>query len=203
MGPLFSEFARAQSPILGDPRVTVWLARTLRIPASAFVAPPNVGVARVAPADDGTYQPVEDGKVKAIILPAQCPVSYSDFDAYLAELADLGGDLVAFDATNPLRWWTRWGLADALNPEAIVEAGTLQRPLTLFSDPLCWMRAAGASGCLNWRAGAVVLDWRFADRLLGNVPAIVCDALPLAEKVENALSKLRRRPKVLVRREAA
>lgn len=199
----FSELAIAQAPVLKDPRVVLWLANTLQIRTSAFLQPPVLGVARISPAEDGTYMPGEDGAVRAVILPAQVPTSFDDFDTYMAELMDLGGDLVAFDALAPARWWVRWGVAEALNAEAIAEAAATEQPLTLFPDPLAWMRAAGASGRLDCRAGAVVLDWRIAHRILAGLRTIQCATLDLAERVDRALAGMRRRPRILVLQRAA
>lgn len=202
MSPLFSELALAQAPLFADPQVALWLTRTLGFSTSAFLCPPVIGVGRIQPDDGGTYAPAGEGAVRAVILPVQVPTSFSDTDRYLAELADLGGDLVAFDVTNPMRWWTRNGDAAVLNPEALHLAAEEGVPARVFASPLEWMQVAGASGVLDWRAGSVILDWSRAAGVLAGLTEVECGP-HVATSIHAALRPLPNPPRVTVWEAAA
>lgn len=200
--PQFSELSAAMVPVCDDPRVLAWLRQSLGINAGAFRYPPTVGVARIAPQADGTYRPDPAGEVRAVILPAQPPSDMDDLGRHIDQLFDLGGDLVAFDATNPARWWMRFGKAAVLNPEPLDRAAYERTPARLFASPLEWMRVAGAGGILDCTAGSVILDWNRAAAVLAGLDAIECGP-HLVDALNAVLRPLHKRPELIVWQEAA
>lgn len=75
-------------------------------------------------------------------------------------------------------------------------------PVRLFSSPLEWMRAAGASGVLDCTVGSVILDWRRAAELLAGLVAVECDP-HMVDSLGAALRPLPRAPEVSVWKAAA
>jgi hypothetical protein len=82
---------------------------------------------------------------------------------------------------------TRHRAARALGEDWIDLAALNRSRLALFSDPLRWLLAG--------RRGAVVLDWRQAPFLFGDVDWITCDSPALADRVHAATRRMPRPPR--------
>jgi hypothetical protein len=143
------------------------------------------GVAVIAPCDGGFYEIAEgsEGAFSAFILPA-LPLDDDGDD-------DLG-DLIAFNLSEPDRWWVRRGTVPILNPVAILRAEIMRERLLVVSSPLAWLRGAGS--------GAVILDWQANLRLhLGGLSrGVAADSEKLARAIERRLAEPRR-PTIYVR----
>jgi hypothetical protein len=124
-----------------------------------------------------TYEPMPGGK-RAFIVPA-VPLRDDVFD-------DDVGDLIAWFPDNPSRWWHRFGLVPFLNFEAVERAAWFREPLSLWSTPLSWLRAAGK--------GAVILDNAVHLPLwFGGITDIASEDIALARRIKRAMQQQERR----------
>ncbi len=179
---LFAEFAEAAART--EPRHFDWLIAR-GVPRQFLDSGPmRFGVSPVMTASDGTFQIIDHGP-RAIIMPA----------IPLYDGGDDVGDLVCWFPREPNRWWLRTGLVPVLNPLWIDRATIFKEPLSVWSSPLAWLRAAGA--------GVVVIDP--SERLtfwFGDVSELIADSAELARDVERRMKVPLRLPRVSVRREA-
>ncbi len=109
---------------------------------SAGLPPPAVdmcGTAKIRP-DGQNYVPDDDG-LEAVVVPI--------FDA--GEMIDL----VAFNLSNPARWWTRIDAHWALGADAL-DLLWLGAELKVCRDPLRWLQSGPAENAI------VILDWHAA-----------------------------------------
>lgn len=114
-------------------------------------------------ADAHHYQPMPNGK-SAVIVP------------YFVDGTLL--DLVAAGlATRSSR--TRRGVCTVLGGAWIDHARIVEEPVTIFPDPIEWLR--------NGRRGAVIVDWRSARYELADLPGIACSNSLIARRIDKAL----------------
>ena len=98
-------------------------------------------------------------------------------------------DLVAVDLDHPDRYWRRRGEALVLGGAYLEIAGQEGEPVSVFRNPMSWLKSGGA--------GVVVLDWDWArDLLLGY--ELIAEDLDLGDRLEAAL-----KPPISIRRAAA
>ena len=166
-----------------DARSTAWL-RARGVPMMALHQYPGpMGVSRIIPTGRW-YELAEGDGIPAYIMPVFVSGAFSDLL-----------DLIAWTPADPVRWWFRTGDAYALGMEWIDRAEIHDKPLRLFECPLDWLAAGGSGAC--------VLDWKFAALHLRRVPALQCDSLAFAERVQRTLSfPSPHIPRILVRQEA-
>lgn len=186
---MFSELSSAMAATRGNAESLAFLRFTLGIP-TRFLSPLGIACGRIHPHEGGSFDWSDDRTgTPAVIMPSQFPVTdiNDDLAGYLSELMD-PDDLIAVDARDPGRWWSRRGDALFLNETAIRYSQFVNTPLNLFSDPLAWMRAAGAGGVIDWKVGAVVVDWgRLQPYHLSGIPRAVCGSIALAERIQSIL----------------
>lgn len=139
--------------------------------------PAPFGVAHIV-ADARTFQFSNTGDPAVIV-----PVSddYDDIDLFAEGLVDL----VAFNPSDPSRFWVLHGTVPVLNTSAVEYARPclgIDYPLSVNSTPLAWLRRD--------RDGIVVLDWQCCLRLwLGGATRILCDTELLARRLSKALKE--------------
>ena len=145
------------------------------------------GIADIKPARDGLFEFTKDG-LTAVIIPAYDTIPGNldaNPEAHLEHLVDL----VAVDVDHPERFWRRRGKALVLGAAYLEIAGQEGEPVPVFSNPMSWLRSAGA--------GVVVLDWDWARYLLlGH--ELIAETLVLGERLETAL-----KPSISIGRAAA
>ena len=172
---LYSEFTAATA--LAEPRHFRWLVNRGVPPDFLWRGAMRLGVQDIAPSNDGTYQPIDEGQ-RAIIMPTiplLAPWEWEEGD----DLEDVG-DLTAFRPDDPSRWWCRCGSVPILNPAAILGAELYDEPLRIHSTPLDWMRAAGD--------GVVILDpLAHLGLHLGSVRQLICDTVELGREIDRRL----------------
>jgi hypothetical protein len=175
MPDLWQEFTAATAAT--EPRHFDWLKRQGVDHRFLFHAPMRFGVTEIAPSNDGTYQPIDDGQ-RAIIMPAVpllAPWEWEDGD----DIEDLG-DLIAWRPEEPGRWWWRTGLLPIMNHGAILGAEIYREPLKVWSSPLAWMQASG-EGCVILDPQANLRFW------LGAVGEILADSPELGREIDRRL----------------
>ena len=174
----------------GDAGEAFAILRDLGADVSALVGDPiygAIGLSKIRPSAEGLYDPTEGPGRAAILLGVRDPDD--------GEIIDI----VAFDPERPSKFWRRTGAAPFLGWECVDRAGHYGEPLTLFPDPLAWLRG----GC----AGAVWLDTdRSLSFWLATVPTIHATTPALGRAIDRRLKDEWRMhgPRVLVpMREAA
>lgn len=173
MSPLFRELLAAHR-LARQPD----LAAALDACGLRQVGAPIWGVAFVA-VDRAHYAPAPGGKT-AIIVPAFA-------DGVLVDLVATGLQ------TRECR--TRAGIATVLGAEWIDHARDSETALTLFPDPLEWLRCG--------RRGAVVVDWRAARFTLADLPGgIACTSESVAQRVDRAMRHPVQVPQLFIREAA-
>ena len=145
------------------------------------------GLANIEPTRDGHFEFAEDGR-PAIIVPSYDTIP-GNLDANPERHVEHLVDLVAVDVDHPDRFWRRRGEALVLGNAFLEIAGEEGEPVTVFRNPLSWLRSGGA--------GVVVLDWDWAPDLLLGLDLIAED-LELGERLSAAL-----RPDIWVKDAAA
>ncbi len=157
------------------------LFREIGIPGSALVALRwPTALWPIQPLSDGRlYEPATDRGREAIIIPYVEP----------------GGvviDLVAFRADQPSRWWQRTGTATALGEQAVEQADWPEEPLSVYPDPLAWLRAE----C----RGAVILEPAAAGWVLAGLKTVITRGpdLKIALDVERWLRQPTKLPEIRV-----
>jgi len=140
---------------------------TLGVPLNAIarlgVKQPQFGLAAIEEHRDGTYSPVDDGKI-AIIVPVMMPDAFEVFGIKCESMEIV--DLVAFRSEAPTRWCWRTGEGWALGAWLLHH----DAPIRLVAHPLQWLAAAGEALC--------ILDWNLTPRRwreLRNGPPITAD----------------------------
>ncbi len=137
------------------------------------------GTALIQP-DGELYQP-DDAGPEALVVPV--------FDS--GETIDL----LAFNLSNPDRWWLRLGVAAYLGGDALGDA-VMDEPVRAFKTPLSWLRASAPAD------GLVVIDWDTAPQDLA-YRNIVAEDLAHGEDLVRRLTVPALRPCVRVPKERA
>lgn len=156
---LFKELATAAEAANND-RAREWLARRGIQPNRLYHhGCAMVGVARIEVVAEppsqlrsGLFAPCEFGK-PAILVPVTeiaAPITMPDGGGL--DLLDTITDLVAWFPSSPDRCYLRTGAADLLNPESVLRAWHLDKPLPVHRNPLEWVQGGFA--------GTVIVDWR-------------------------------------------
>ena len=165
-----------------------FLINKLGIPNDVlYGGPSHVGVSRIEPDADGLYQPNPDGE-EAVLVPSG--IRRSEGIGW-NEISNL----VAFNPSDPGRYWRRIGGEVFLNPEAVRRAEHFNEPLCVTSTPLAWLQGFGE--------GCVILDWCAHIPLhLGGVGVIACDSKTIAGQIKAAFEGQQRCPEIRLFREA-
>jgi hypothetical protein len=135
---------------------------------------PQFGRAAILAEPSGYYQPAESG------------TSRPTLDSAILAVADRYGaicDLVAWQPSDPYRWWVRTGSMPVLGEAEIDRAGCLDAPLLLLGTPHDWLLNHGKGG--YWPA-ATVLDWSADPRTFFNGVRIMADGEAVARQLEAA-----------------
>ena len=134
------------------------------------------GIDNILSICDGRFEFADNGR-PAVIIPAyDCIPGMLDANAgrHVEELRDL----VAVDPDRSDKFWRRRGEAVILGNAFLEIAGEISEPITVFKNPLTWLRSGGA--------GIVVLDWNYArDLLLDH--ELIAEDVELGERLEAAL----------------
>ena len=134
------------------------------------------GLANIKLTRDGRFEFAEDGQ-PAIIIPCYDGLPFI-LDANAERHVEHIVDLVAVDLDHPDRHWRRRGEAVILGAAYLDLAAEAAAPLSVFSNPLAWLRAGGD--------GIVMLDWAWApDLLLGF--DLIAEDVELGNQLEKAL----------------
>ena len=142
----------------------------------------HYGAARIEPRDDGTYEPTTTADAPSALILGVRPTDGPIFD------------LVAFSPSQPLKWWTRLGIATLLGEEIRDRTAFFGDPLVIHPTPLDWLRADADGGC--------ILDWRCDLRLLlGGCERIIVYDDATAERLSEAFRANLRLPEIRVSRE--
>ncbi len=135
------------------------------------------GVGSIRPLQDGSFEFAGNGRSVAVLpvydseTPAWAPLEHR-FEGLL--------DLLAFDPTQPDRWWLRHGqalLLGSIYVGLVLEAGCA---LPVYSNPMSWLRANAE--------GVVILDWNAAPALLLDAGEFLAENLELGNRLEVALA---------------
>jgi len=141
------------------------------------------GIASIKPARYGGFEFAE-GAVSSIIIPCYDTIP-GNLDANLERHVEHLVDLVAVDVDHSDRFWRRRGEALVLGSAFLEIAGQEGEAITVFRNPMSWLRSGGA--------GVVVLDWDWAcDLLLGF--DLIAEDVELGNRLEGAL-----RPEIWIR----
>ena len=136
------------------------------------------GIANIKPIDNDRFEIVEDG-LTALVIPAYDTIPGlvgARAERHVEELRDLVA--VDLDLDHPDRFWRRRGEAVVLGNAFLEIAGQEGEPITVFKNPISWLKAAGA--------GIVGLNWDHArDLLLDHV--LIAEGLDLGDLIEDAL----------------
>lgn len=145
---LAEEFERAKARL--RPSHERWF-RDQGVPLGALERAGGCGVARVHFNPAGGWEPMDDGGVPAILLPAYTPDSEG--------MAPILYDLVAFRPSLPKEPSRRRQDAVFLGEGELELAAYWHLPIVVRADPMSWLRANAS--------GVVALDWyRAAHRLM-------------------------------------
>lgn len=146
----------------------------LRAIAQLGARQPPFGLAAIEEHRDGTYTPIDQGRL-AIIVPVAVPVIFEAFGLPIESIEII--DLVAFRSDAPTRWRWRTGDAWALGSELLDQ----DAPITLVAHPLAWLAEGGEALCL--------LDWSMSHRhwhMLREGPPLVANDPALRNKLNAA-----------------
>jgi hypothetical protein len=139
-----------------------------------------VGVMRIETDERGGFQPFDGGPL-AVVQPVVVE----------GEIIDL----VAWHSDDPLRWWTRRGVAWALGEDAINSAHLGWQPedisVRVEPSPLDWLRGGGSGVC--------VLDWASAERhQLRGLHSLRVSSSDFAAMLQRSLSEPPRLPAIVI-----
>jgi len=148
----------------------------------------SVGLQRIEPGGY-LYQPAEHGELALAVPVYTGPMPSFMTPADESELIDL----VAFQISNPGRWWRRTGVVDYLGEHLIRSSVTWNRPLRVFETPLDWLKA--------YCQGVCPLSQDYS--ALRDPPDLLFEDLTFASKVERALAQPFPIPRILVKDIAA
>jgi hypothetical protein len=148
----------------------------------------SVGTQRIEP-DGHLYQPTHDGQLVLVVPVYTGPMPSFITPADNSELVDI----VAFQISEPGRWWRRTGLANYLGEHLIRSSVTWNRPLRVFETPLDWMK--------GYCQGVCPLTQDYS--ALRDPPELRFDDSAFASRVEWQLSRPYSIPRILVKAIAA
>lgn len=136
--------------------------------------PAAFGAARIE-ISGRTFQFVDDGQ-PAVVVPVADSYDINYFEDGFA-------DLLAFQPSDPTRWWSLRDTMPVLNLEAIQRAVPcmgIDEVLAVYETPVSWLQGS--------RDGIVILDWScHLSFWLGGVARILCDTERLARRLADAL----------------
>jgi len=147
------------------------------------------GIAHINPTADGRFAFTEGAvisvtTVTTVIIPCYDTIP-GNLDANVERHVEHLVDLVAVDVDHSDRFWRRRGEALVLGSAFLEIAGQEGEAITVFRNPMSWLRSGGA--------GVVVLDWDWAcDLLLGF--DLIAEDVELGNRLEGAL-----RPEIWIR----
>ena len=135
------------------------------------------GVGSIRRLQDGCFEFAENGRSVAVLpvydsaTPAWSPLEHR-FDGLL--------DLLAFDPTQPERWWLRRGQALLLGSIYVGLALEADSALPIYANPMSWIKANAE--------GVVVLDWEAAPSLLLDASEFLAEDVALGDRLQAALA---------------
>ena len=134
------------------------------------------GIASIKDTNDGRFEFTKEG-LTAVVIPAYDTIP-GNLDANAERHVEHLVDLVAVDLDHPDKFWRRCGKALVLGSAYLDIAGQEGEPITVFRNPMSWLRSGGG--------GIVVLDWAWVpDLLLGF--ELIAEDLDLGGVLEGAL----------------